>query len=66
MAWDRNELLNALKTIQNVCKQFNYCKNCPLGNDDSACTLYMAHIYGIDIKDPDTEEGVWRAYKENM
>jgi hypothetical protein len=34
---NKEEILKALKVIQNICKSTTRCYQCPFGNDDNDC-----------------------------
>lgn len=65
---DKEEILKALETIKNVCRQCDGCENCPfrVGNDD----CYGGYVCGIQIDDTPAEwkikprEESWRAFED--
>ena len=55
---DKNEIINALKTIKEVC-EMNYCGECPLRMEVDECTLQRYAPYEWVINDTDN----WIAFK---
>ena len=59
--YDKKELLSALNYIQQVCRNFDLCDNCPLNTDGSCMTTHEMPA-DWNLKKPE-EEQVWRVYK---
>ena len=56
---DQSKLIEALKVIREVCKQYDTCLLCPLGNEDSDCALKSKPPINYII----TVDDVWRAVR---
>lgn len=56
---DQLLLIEALKVIKNVCKQYDQCSLCPMGNKDNDCILESEPPTSYII----TEEDIWRAVR---
>lgn len=59
--YSHDEIINALKTVRNVCKQFDNCNQCPLYNmAETTCVVQSKPPCDwIFIE----ESTVWRAIK---
>lgn len=59
----REEILNALGFLKEICKENSFCSKCPLGNDVGDCMIGLTEPYNWDIKtSPDCD--VWRAFDD--
>lgn len=59
---DRKELLNALRTISDVCDDSD-CKTCPLANNNGVCMIQMGTPALWELK-RDEELEIWRAFND--
>jgi hypothetical protein len=55
---DREEIIKALKVIQNTCKSTTRCSQCPLGTNGNDCVLQNQSPENWNIGE---ETEVWRA-----
>lgn len=55
----KNRLVEALKLIKEVCKQYDECSLCPMGDEDCECILESKPPASYLIIEAD----VWRALK---
>lgn len=58
---DREEIIKALKVIQNTCKSFPRCSQCPFGTNDNDCVLQNQPPEDWNIGE---ETAVWRAFSK--
>lgn len=64
MKHTKEEIINALKIIKDVCADHEYCKYCPFGDDGDACKLVdtesiPSELEIAELPPPET----WRALK---
>ena len=57
---DKEKIIEALHTIQNVCKGMEDCEGCPLRYDASRCTFEVQAPMEWDIITPSG----WRAFEQ--
>lgn len=50
--FDYEKLENALKLIQNVCKDVVSCEFCPFGNNNGECFITKSNPCGWTFADP--------------
>ena len=57
---DQEKIIDALKTIKEICDNYNIgeCDRCPLGDSDGDCRIEGLIPANWNINEP---EGVWRA-----
>jgi hypothetical protein len=56
----KEEILKALKTIQNVCKSHGSCSQCPFGTNDNYCEIQGRAPEDWKIGE---KQAVWRAFE---
>ena len=57
----REEIVDALKTLQDCCKAHSRCENCPLRNEPARCGVTSASPNKWRING--TEITIWKALK---
>lgn len=55
------EIVGALKTLQDCCKTHKHCENCPLRNEPARCGVTSASPGMWRINEP--EITIWKALK---
>ena len=53
-------ILDALKTISEICGDAKHCEDCPFGNDSGECFIGETIPSAWELNEPD--KTIWRAF----